>query len=337
MDIRDPRSLSAAADDALRVGRQPRQVILYYTGLITLIAVVMSALDYVIGSKLSDATGLGNRDLNVYLSTAQSILPLAQLLLQQCLSLGYLYAMIRVGRKLYADGGDLKVGFRRLGPILRCLLLQFLLYMGVGFVLVYPVSILFAFLPMSDSLMQLLEPLMSADPEAFMNMTANELLENEALMEGMMDAVMPMIILFAVIYLIAMVPIAFRLRMSGYLLADTPGAGAIAALLGSFRMTRRNCLNLLKVDLHLWWYHGLILLLNVLAWGDVLCGVLGITLPFSGTVGFYLFQGVYLAGLFAVYYFFRNKVELTYIMAYEALKPREEKKNEIVLGNIFQM
>lgn len=329
MDIRDPKSLRAAADEALAVGRKPKQVILWYTGLITLMALVVMAADLILTGELNKATGLSNLGMNAMLSTVQKVLPGAQMLLQMCLNLGYLYAMLRVGRKLYADRHDLKEGLRRFGPMLRMFLLQFLLYLAVAMVLMYPVSMIFALSPLSDSLVELAEPLMTMDPEAMMM--------DAAMAAQLMDAMLPLLIIYLVLYLVVIIPINFHFRMSSYLLADQPRCGAFAALKGSFKMMRRNCLKLLKVDLHLWWYHALVFLVGLIAYGDWICSWLGISLPVSADAAFYVFQIAYLAALFAVYYFFRNRVELTYIMAYETLRPKEEKPNSIVLGNIFQM
>ena len=177
-------------------------------------------------------------------------------------------------------------------------------------------------------LMELAEPLLNLDPNAWMN--------DPALANQLMDAMMPLLLIYLVLYLVVIVPISFHFRMASYLLADQPRCGAFAALKGSFQMMRRNCLKLLKVDLHLWWYHALVFLAGLIAYGDWILSWLGISLPVSGEVAFYVFQIAYLAALFAVYYFFRNRVELTYIMAYEALRPKE-KQNSVVLGNIFQM
>lgn len=332
MDIRNPKSLLAGADEALAVGRKPRQVILWYTGLITLLAVAVMAADYVIDTQLAKATGLSNLGLNSILSTVKLVLPWVQMVAQMCLNLGYLYAMLRVGRKLYADQNDLKEGFRRFGPLLRMFLMQFVLCMALGFILMYPLTIIYVFTPFSAGLVQWTESLPATDPAALAAFLAEE-----STMNQLMEVMLPFMILYLVVYLVAMLPISYHFRMANYLLAEDSRCGAFAALRGSFRMMRRNCLKLLKVDLRLWWYHVLVFLVGLIAYGDSILAAFGISLPVSGEAAFYIFQLLYFAALFAVYYFFRNRVELTYIMAYECLRPKEEKTNSIVLGNIFQM
>ncbi len=330
MNISDPRSLRRAADEALAVGRLPKQVSFTYAGLLVLVSVVVSALNYVTASQLKQATGLSNLDTNTVWSTVELLLPMVQMIAQICLNLGYLYAMLRIGRKLYADRNDLKEGLRRIGPALRCTGLQFLILLAVCFVLAYPISFLYMLTPFARPMLQAMEPIvMAPDPMALM--------EDPAVMDQIMAASVPMLVFSIVVYLVVMIPILFRFRMANYLLAEQGGCGAFRALRESFRMTRGNCMKLLKVDLHLWWYHGLILLLNLVLYADLLCELAGIRLPVSQSVAFYGCQGLYLVGLFLVYAFLRNRVELTYVMAYESLRPKETKQNSVVLGNIFQM
>ena len=75
----------------------------------------------------------------------------------------------------------------------------------------------------------------------------------------------------------------------------------------------------------------------VLGYGDAILPMLGVQLPFSQEVGYFVFYGVYLAATFAVYYFLLEKVEVAYGLAYDSLKPEEPRDGGVVLGNIFQM
>ena len=40
---------------------------------------------------------------------------------------------------------------------------------------------------------------------------------------------------------------------------------------------------------------------------------------------------------FAAYYFLRNRMEVTYALFYDGVKPEEKQETGVVLGNIFQM
>lgn len=326
MDIRDPRSLSRAAKEALRVGCNPKQVILVYALALTALSVVSVLLDYLLEAQVDGATGLGNMGINSMLSTARSVVPVAQMAVSSCLGLGYLWAMLRISRKLYADGKELKKGFERLGPLVRYLLLQLGLFMALAFLLIMPVSMVFSLTPWAETIYQL-EPILS-DPAVYTDPTLGA---------QVLQAVLPMLLFFAVAYMAVLIPVQFRLRMSLYLLADDPRIGALEAMRTSARMMRGNCLKLLKVDLHLWWWHGLNLLVSLLLYLDLLLPLLGIELPLS-TEGMSLVSlGVFLAGQFALLYFLRNRTELTYAAAYETLRPKPQSETGIVLGNIFQL
>ena len=326
MDIRDPRSLSRAAREALRVGRSPKQVILVYALALTALSAVSGLLDYLLGAQVDGATGLDNMGLNSLLSTLRSVLPAAQMAVTSCLGLGYLWAMLRISRRLYADGRELKKGFERLGPLVRYLLLQLGLFMALAFLLIMPVSMLFSLTPWAQRLYAL-DPILS-DPAVF---------TDPALGAQVLQAILPMMLFFAIAYMAVLIPVQFRLRMSLYLLADDPRIGALEAMGTSVRMMRGNCLKLLKVDLHLWWWHGLNLLVSLLLYLDLLLPLLGIELPLSPDGMSLVSMGVFLAGQFALLYFLRNRTELTYAAAYETLRPKPQSETAVVLGNIFQL
>ena len=130
-------------------------------------------------------------------------------------------------------------------------------------------------------------------------------------------------------------------RLSAGEIADrfdiTPAAGALAALRDSRMMTKGNRWNLFRLDLSMWWYYAAVLASAAVAYGDQLLPTLGVTFPLSDTAAYFVFLGVYLAVIFVIYYFLRSRVEVTYALAYDSLRPREPENNGAVLGNIFQM
>lgn len=152
-----------------------------------------------------------------------------------------------------------------------------------------------------------------------------------------MDATMPAMGIFGVLFLVLAAPVFYRYRMADYLIIDRPATGALAALRDSRMMTKGNRWNLFRLDLSMWWYYAAVLVSTAIGYGDQLLPALGITLSFSDTVSYFLFLGAYLAATFAVYYFLRNRVEVTYALAYDSIRPQDPENNGAVLGNIFQM
>ncbi len=152
-----------------------------------------------------------------------------------------------------------------------------------------------------------------------------------------MSATAPAMAIFGVLFLALAAPLFYRYRMTDYLIIDRPATGALAALRDSRMMTKGSRWNLFRLDLSMWWYYAAVLVSAAIGYGDQLLPALGVTLPFSDTVAYFLFFGVYLAVTFVIYYFLRNRVEVTYALAYDSLRPREPENNGAVLGNIFQM
>ena len=147
------------------------------------------------------------------------------------------------------------------------------------------------------------------------------------MMVAMADAIKPLILLFGGIYLLAALPLFYRLRFAEFAVMD--GAGAMGAIAQSLRMTRKNTWKLVCLDLSFWWYYVLYGLCMVLCYGDMLLPMAGITLAVSEDVGFFLF---YLLGTLCQWLLlwqFRGKVLTTYGMAYKTLwvrppTPREQ-------------
>ena len=86
----------------------------------------------------------------------------------------------------------------------------------------------------------------------------------------------------------------------------------------------------------LWWHFAADVLASLLCYGDVLLSLVGVNLPWSGTVSYYLFFVLYLAAQFAVYYLLRSRAEVSYAIAYDAIRPKENQSGGVALGSIFQ-
>ena len=89
-------------------------------------------------------------------------------------------------------------------------------------------------------------------------------------------------------------------------LIENPRMGAFAALRKSRRLMRGNCISLLQLDLSFWWFYVLEVLLTVVCYADMLLPMVGIQLPFSSTVAFFLFYLLNLGGQVALYWWKKN-------------------------------
>ena len=238
--------------------------------------------------------------------------------------------MLRIARGQYASPNGMRLGFDRFWVLLRCTLLKGLIFGGVAMASMYVAIAIYMMTPLSNSAVDILMPLVK-------NAGTSGILLDDATYAQLMDAMMPATVLSGVLSLALAAPVFYRYRMADYLIIDRPAIGALAALRDSRVMTKGNRWNLFRLDLSMWWYYAAMLVSAAIGYGDQLLPDLGVTLPFSDTVSCFLFPGVYLAMTFVIFYFLRNRVEVTYALAYDSLRPREPENKGAVLGNIFQM
>lgn len=331
MDIRNISSMKATAAQRLNNAGQQKKISLIYAGITVASAVLITVVNYILGLQIDQSGGLSNMGTRTLLSTLRTMLPLALSMFLMCLDVGYIAAMLRISRDQYTSPNTLRAGFERFWPLLRYTILQSFIFIGIMFVSAYVAVQVFLLTPLSQNTMAILLPMAEAgilDPAT---------IADDAIYGELMLSMLPALVMTGILYAVLCIPIMYQYRMTYYVLLDKPGMGAMAAMRESRKMMKRNRFKLFRVDVSFWWYHGLCFLASLICYGDDLLPMLGIALPFSETVSYFLFYALFLVMEFGIYYLIRNRVEVTYALAYEALKPEEPKNDGIVLGNIFQM
>lgn len=325
MDIRDRRGLKENAGRTLaQASGDPGRLVLIHTGAVQLVSLILALLDYYLEKQIGGTGGLSGLGTRSVLETVQLVLSLAWSVALPFWQVGYLCVALKIARGHRVDTGDLLGGFRCFFPVLRLLLIQGMLYMTIAVIAWYLASILFVFSPWAGSLYS--EELMSA-----------ETLDVEAVMAVMMspEVLVPMLCIFAVLCMAALLLVFYRIRMAQYCLLDEPGMGAMAAIRKSFRMMKGNANAMLKLDLSFWWFYVLGGLATAAASADMLLPALGVELPWSGTASY--FGALILGGICQVllHWWRKNPVEVTYAHAYEALNQLSEEKPVIIeAGNM---
>jgi len=315
MDIRNGRALRSESSRILARFPNHQKFVLLWAGLSAALSVLLTLLTLVLDSGIAGTGGLSGVGLRSILVTAQSVLRLAFTLAAPFWGLGYVYGVLQYARGEQAGFPDLLQGFRRFGPGLRLMLLEGLLYGALFLVCMNVGFSLLSLTPLAKPLLETLTPLMdtvAADPEMILD---------ETIMASLTQAMLPMLIGCTLIYLAALIPISYRLRMAQFRLMDDPGCGAMEAVRESTRMTRGNCMALFKLDLGFWWFYLAEALFMIVLYGDVILTGLGIALPFSSTVSSLLFSVLSLVLQLVLYFFVRNQVALTYTLAYRSLRP----------------
>ena len=323
MSIPSAKYLKKKASNRLQSGNDPKKVVLVYAGIVALSSLVVTVVQDLLDSRISQTGGIQNIGTRSMLTTADTVLTIAQLLLVMCLTLGYTGSMLRIARGQYASPNSLKAGGERIWVLLRTRLLQMLIMTAAAFALCFLVINVCLLTPLSNRVIAVMG-----------TVSAEVLLADDLALIGFYSAMLPIIL----IYLVALVPLLWYFsctyRMVDYLLIDRPQLGAFGALRESRRMMQGNMKMMLRVDLSFWWYYLLQALVSVLIYLNMVLALFAIGLPpavlYWGTVV------LYLAADFALRYFFSNKVAVTYALFYDSLCPKQEQSGA-VLGNIFQM
>lgn len=330
MDIRNTRQLKDFSAGRLANAREGQKIILYFSLITIAVSAVATVVSYILSQQIARTGGLGSMGVRSALTTVQMLLPIVQAVFLMCLELGYLSTMLRIARGQYASPNGMRLGFDRFWVLLRCTLLKGLIFGGVAMASLYVAMMIYMMTPLSNSAVDILMPLVK-------NAGTSGILLDDATYAQLMDATAPVMVIFGVLFPVLAAPVFYRYRMADYLIIDRPATGALAALRDSRVMTKGNRWNLFRLDLSMWWYYAAVLVSTAIGYGDQLLPALGITLSFSDTVSYFLFLGAYLVATFAVYYFLRNRVEVTYALAYDSIRPQDPENNGAVLGNIFQM
>lgn len=314
MNIQDSRGLRSAAGAALDRAPIAKKLVLIWAGASAALALVVSLLTLALESQIEGTGGLSGMGMRSALTTAQSFLTMFQSLALPFWTLGFTYAMLRVARGDAPGTQSLLEGFRRFGPMLRLLVLEGLLFAGLATVCIYAGVLLLSMTPLSDPVYQILEPVMNTilqDP--------NQTLDPQ-LLDALTQAMKPILICCLGLYAILAVAAGFRLRLAQLRLLEDDRCGALRAMGESVRLTRGNCLHLLKLDLSFWWYYLGQALIAVICYADLLLPMLGYPLPVDSQVAFWLCYVVSLALQLGLYWAAKARISVTYALAYDAIR-----------------
>lgn len=324
--------LKQQARERIASATQEKKIILFYAGSLCAMSVIFMLADLLIARMMPQTGGLSTIGLRSFFSTLSSILPLISFLLSMCLGFGYLGGMVRISRGQYASPNVLRTGFERFWPLLRLVILKGLIFLFVSMAASYLSIFLFTLSPFSDRFLAIAEPMLTGG--SLLN--EGTLTMDETMMNSLLSASTPLMIIFLAAMVLLVVPMYYRLRLTNYILYDHPEAGARFAIRESKKMMRTHRLEFFKLDLSFWWFYLALAACYLLAYGDLFLALAGISLPVSSNivsiVFFLLSCGVELALCFRL----RNQVEVTYALAYNSLKPKDSTTGA-VLGNIFQM
>lgn len=319
MYFRDHSSLMDHADRSLAgAAYDPKKLVLVFAGASAAVMFLVTAANFLLETQIAGTGGLSGLAMRSALETAIQVLQTGTNLLIPFWTFGYLFCVLRMTRGESFDLKGLLEGFRNFGPVLRLNLIRGAYFLLIGLVCLYPSIMIFLATPLSQPFQAILAPYTAQGAEG--------ITVDDATLNAATEAMAPMFVIYAVIFLIFAAPKYYSYRMADYCLLDNPKAGAMVALRRSTLMLHKNRLALLKLDLRFWWFYLLDGLTVVLCYGDTLLALAGIALPMDQQVAYFLFYLLYLAGQVSLYVWARNKVECTYAAAYECLKADLDEK-----------
>ena len=314
MDLYDRRGLKSAAAEALDHAPRHRKLVLLWIGTSAAVSLLTSLISLLLDTGIASTGGLAGIGTRNILSTVQSVLSLGISLLMPFWTLGYARATLQLGRKEPTQPRTLLSGFHRFGPVLRLLLLQVVLYCAIIMVCFSVGTTILSMTPLANPLYEAMTPLV--------DMLATGQPISDADRAAVMAATKPMLIGCAVIILIVLIPVFYRLRLANLLLMDDPGCGALAALITSASLMRHRCLAFFRLDLSFWWFYLAEGLIVVLCYGDSILPAVGVSLPISSDAAYFLFYAAAMALQVGLYWGVRNRVSVTYALAYDTIRGR---------------
>ena len=300
-------TVKGAAAQQLRQQPNSTRLIFVHTGVPAAVSLVLSLISYLLSLQIADTGGLGGMDMRSLLETLQSMLQIISSVFSVFWAYGYIRVLLNWSAGTRAWGSDLLAGFHRWGVVLRSALLQLLIYIGAMILAMQMASVVFAMTPLADSMMPLVEQIMS-DP-TFMPTE-----------EQLLDAVVYYLPFMAVAMLALMLPVFYRLRLMDFVLMDEPKKGAFYAMRMSILLMRKNAWKMFRLDLSFWWFYLLEGLAALCYYSDMVLQLAGVDLGLSRDGLFFLACVLGLVAQTALYVGCRNRVMLAYANVYTDLK-----------------
>lgn len=295
-----------AAISLRRADYPPRKLVLIHSGITIGTALLITLICQFLRNMIDSTGGLSSLGHQAVLSTAQSVLQIAQAIALPFWSAGLVYMALRIREERLYGPSDLLEGFRRWKTLLAGGLRMLVQYLIRGILSLWFSAQLLLFTPLAGAILQATQS-MSENPDL-------------SVAQALGDAYLPVTItsgcIFGVLFLILAAPLFYRYRLVNYLILDRDSLPSGQALFTSRLLMQQRRMELFKLDLSFWWYYLLELVSVVVMLGDVICNLFGISLPLDSTLSGWLFLLLGSGMQLAVQVWARPKVYTTYAHFY---------------------
>lgn len=289
MVIQNYRDIRARADKTLSYTPwDVKKTVLLFGGIPMIISLVLNCIDLAL-STMADGGGIAGLQVYGMLSTVSTVLWTAANIFQLLWAPAISYCGLMLLREQNPYPKGLTQGFKKWKPLIRLYVLFMLLFFLVSMALSTVIASVAA--PFMPGLMKIAAAMPQTEAELLAYM---ESMPTEELIEAMM----PIMILYLVALIAVAVPFIYRARLSFLLVLDEENIGARQALRFSFQLTRGSCWQLFRLDLSYWWYYLLVLLCGSISylqllpvfegWNEALVILLSILVQSAATLGVYM-------------------------------------------------
>lgn len=313
MEQLNSRRLKNSASGSIeKAGIDPRKLVLFHTAVVLALSLAVLAIDFVLEQQIGSTGGLSGVGMRSVLETVQTVLQQAQIIALPFWQIGWIYASLKIARGETAENKDLLEGFRQFFPQLRLMILKGLIFFGLAFAGVYAGALVATMLPSAGTLTDLMNPALT----------------DEQWMALFLQMMLPMMIIGGLAALALCVPFFYRFRLAEYFMLERPQLGARVALRASRNLMRGRMWQMMRLDLSFWWFGLMTVAVSALGLADLLLPWMGIELPWTAEISYFITYLLAAAAQLVLYYFCKAKVDVTYAHAYLSLLPKEETSNE---------
>lgn len=315
MENTKPSALRRQAGTLLRsAAYDSKKLVLIHTAVAIGMVVLETVFTYIFDRLIAGSGGLSGLTLRSILSTAQRVLTYFVTILLPFWEIGLIYAALRWAKGKNAVPGDLSEGFRNWRKVFGLPIVISLVCLALLFTVSYFVTAAYMMTPYAEPLVEFMEPMAGS---LFM---PSEMTPEQT--ETLTELMKPLIIASCAVSAVLILPLLYLLRFGSYAVMD--GKGVVRSLLYSLKITVKNLGKLIRLDLSLWWFYLLQLLSVAVGSGSVILQLLKINLPFSHTVGYFLFFGLSVLCQGILLWQCRGRVLTSYALLFYAIGDKPE-------------
>ena len=281
-----------------RYGKRPYRLAFYSVAIALAVQLLVDAMGYWVAT-YQGGEGLDGMGSVTMIQTVHELLSTASSLLTPLWTLGFTAAIMAFMDWQDPQDTVLLKGLRRWWEFLKLYLLEGILMFFLMMAVIMPITYLYALTPWAKDLMNIPDP---------------EIVGEVKFVAAAVDAAAPLLILYALAFLVVGMFFAYRLRFTNYLILNG-WIGVWSAMVTSFQMTKGYVWTMIKLDLSFWWYY---LATGVLMGAYVAVVLLGLDLGFSFHSVFWLCCVLYALGSLALDVFAKPRIVAANVLIFRS-------------------